>query len=209
MQAADQQPRRRRLDLDPENLDGSPISTTTKLSGWREFAPGCRKRANPAPRHGRRYWSMGIPGPCGPSSEISPTAGPNSVPQAVPSSREPLPRGLGLVFIQNERGEGNHQPQILRPLPEVSTPAGVERIAAGAARRAQRLRDRTCSAGHRYRKPGSPRVPRRRATTKTACGTTSSADHSTAAILIGDSRPGNDGRGYVLLLRRVIAPPSC
>ncbi len=158
------------------------------------------------------YWSMGIPGPCGPSSEIYYDRGPEFGPEGGPVvSEDRYLEVWNLVFMQNERGEGTNKEdyEILGPLPRknIDTGMGVERIALVlqgvhnvyetdllrpiidlVATRAPRGYD----VGHhdddvRYR---------------------IIADHSrTAAILIGDGvSPGNDGRGYVLrrLLRRVI-----
>jgi alanyl-tRNA synthetase len=158
------------------------------------------------------YWSMGIPGPCGPSSEIYYDRGPDYGPEGGPIVNEDRYLEVwNLVFMQNERGEGTTKEdyEILGPLPRknIDTGMGVERIALVlqdvhnvyetdllrpiidlVAARAPRGYD----VGHhdddvRYR---------------------IIADHSrTAAILIGDGvSPGNDGRGYVLrrLVRRVI-----
>ncbi len=158
------------------------------------------------------YWSMGIPGPCGPSSEIYYDRGPEFGVEGGPIVNEDRYIEIwNLVFMQNERGEGTGKAdfEILGPLPRknIDTGMGVERVAFilqgvhnvyetdllrpvidTAAARAPRGYD---VGNHdddvRYRVI---------------------ADHSrTAAILIGDGvTPGNDGRGYVLrrLLRRVI-----
>ncbi len=171
----------------------------------------------PAERIQRRgmadnYWSMGIPGPCGPSSEIYYDRGAEYGSEGGPAADEERYIEIwNLVFMQNERGEGTSKEdyQILGPLPRknIDTGMGVERVAVllqgvhnvyetdllrpvidTVAARAPRGYD---IGNHdddvRYR---------------------IIADHSrTAAILIGDGvSPGNDGRGYVLrrLLRRVI-----
>ncbi|WP_264916375.1 alanine--tRNA ligase, partial [Mycobacterium kiyosense] len=158
------------------------------------------------------YWSMGIPGPCGPSSEIYYDRGPEFGVDGGPIANEDRYVELwNLVFMQSERGEGTSKTdfEILGPLPRknIDTGMGVERVAFvlqgvhnvyetdllrpvidAVAARAPRPYD---AGNHdddvRYR---------------------IIADHSrTAAILIGDGvTPGNDGRGYVLrrLLRRVI-----
>lgn len=158
------------------------------------------------------YWSMGIPGPCGPSSEIYYDRGPEFGVEGGPIANEDRYIEIwNLVFMQNERGGGTGKTdfEILGPLPRknIDTGMGVERVAFilqgvhnvyetdllrpvidTAAARAPRGYD---VGNHdddvRYRVI---------------------ADHSrTAAILIGDGvTPGNDGRGYVLrrLLRRVI-----
>ena len=158
------------------------------------------------------YWSMGIPGPCGPCSEIYYDRGPEFGVGGGPIVNEDRYIEIwNLVFMQNERGEGTSKTdfEILGPLPRknIDTGMGVERVAFllqgvhnvyetdllrpiidTVAARAPRGYDVGNHADDvRYR---------------------IIADHSrTAAILIGDGvSPGNDGRGYVLrrLLRRVI-----
>jgi len=162
------------------------------------------------------YWSMGIPGPCGPSSEIYYDRGEEFGVGGGPIANEDRYVELwNLVFMQSERGEGTGKTdfEILGPLPRknIDTGMGVERVAFVLQRvhnvyetdllrpvidlvatRAPRGYDPDDEEGNhannvRYR---------------------IIADHSrTAAILIGDGvSPGNDGRGYVLrrLLRRVI-----
>jgi alanyl-tRNA synthetase len=171
----------------------------------------------PAERIQRRgmadnYWSMGIPGPCGPSSEIYYDRGAEHGSEGGPAADEERYIEIwNLVFMQNERGEGTSKEdyQILGPLPRknIDTGMGVERVAvllqgvhnvyetdllrpvidmvAARAPRAYDIGNHDDDVRYRI-----------------------IADHSrTAAILIGDGvSPGNDGRGYVLrrLLRRVI-----
>ena len=66
----------------------------------------------PAERIQRRgmadnYWSMGIPGPCGPSSEIYYDRGPEFGVEGGPVANEDRYIEIwNLVFMQNERGEG-------------------------------------------------------------------------------------------------------
>jgi len=198
--------------LDPEKLWATVYLDDDEAAGlWQEIA------GLPAERIQRRgmadnYWSMGIPGPCGPSSEIYYDRGPEYGPEGGPIVNEDRYLEVwNLVFMQNERGEGTTKEdyEILGPLPRknIDTGMGVERIALVlqgvhnvyetdllrpvidlVATRAPRPYD---VGNHdddvRYR---------------------IIADHTrTAAILIGDGvSPGNDGRGYVLrrLLRRVI-----
>jgi alanyl-tRNA synthetase len=198
--------------FDPERLWATVYLDDDEAAKlWQDIA------ALPAERIQRRgmadnYWSMGIPGPCGPSSEIYYDRGPEYGPEGGPqASEERYIEIWNLVFMQNERGEGTSKDdyQILGPLPRknIDTGMGVERVAVllqgvhnvyetdllrpvidTVAERAPRGYD---IGNHeddvRYR---------------------IIADHSrTAAILIGDGvSPGNDGRGYVLrrLLRRVI-----
>jgi len=198
--------------LDPEKLWATVYLDDDEAAGlWQEIA------GLPPERIQRRgmadnYWSMGIPGPCGPSSEIYYDRGPEYGPEGGPVVNEDRYLEVwNLVFMQNERGEGTNKEdyEILGPLPRknIDTGMGVERIALVlqgvhnvyetdllrpiidvVAARAPRPYDAGNHADDvRYR---------------------IIADHSrTAAILIGDGvSPGNDGRGYVLrrLLRRVI-----
>jgi alanyl-tRNA synthetase len=158
------------------------------------------------------YWSMGIPGPCGPSSEIYYDRGPEYGIDGGPEANEDRYIEIwNLVFMQNERGGGTSKEdfEILGPLPRknIDTGMGVERVAcllqdvdnvyetdlvrpvidlvAGIAPRGYGVGNHDDDVRYRI-----------------------IADHSrTAAIIIGDGvSPGNDGRGYVLrrLLRRVI-----
>jgi alanyl-tRNA synthetase len=171
----------------------------------------------PAERIQRRgmadnYWSMGIPGPCGPSSEIYYDRGPEYGPEGGPlASEERYMEIWNLVFMQNERGEGTSKEdyQILGPLPRknIDTGMGVERVAVllqgvHNVYETDLLRpviDMVAARAPRGYDVGNHDDDVRYRII---------ADHSrTAAILIGDGvSPGNDGRGYVLrrLLRRVI-----
>jgi alanyl-tRNA synthetase len=158
------------------------------------------------------YWSMGIPGPCGPSSEIYYDRGPEHGPEGGPlASEERYIEIWNLVFMQNERGEGTSKEdyQILGPLPRknIDTGMGVERVAVllqgvHNVYETDLLRpviDMVAARAPRGYDVGNHEDDVRYRII---------ADHSrTAAILIGDGvSPGNDGRGYVLrrLLRRVI-----
>lgn len=158
------------------------------------------------------YWSMGIPGPCGPCSEIYYDRGPDYGIEGGPEANEDRYIEIwNLVFMQNERGEGTSKDdfEILGPLPRqnIDTGMGVERIACllqgvdnvyetdlmrPVIDTVARYAPRGYGQGNhdddvRYRVI---------------------ADHSrTAAIIIGDGvTPSNEGRGYVLrrLLRRII-----
>ncbi|OCB38697.1 alanine--tRNA ligase [Mycobacterium malmoense] len=178
---------------------------------WQEIA------GLPAERIQRRgmednYWSMGIPGPCGPSSEIYYDRGEEFGVGGGPIANEDRYIEIwNLVFMQNERGEGTGKTdfEILGPLPRknIDTGMGVERVAfilqgvhnvyeTDLLRPVMDLVAARAPRGYdagRHDDDVRYRVI---------------ADHSrTAAILIGDGvTPGNDGRGYVLrrLLRRVI-----
>jgi alanyl-tRNA synthetase len=178
---------------------------------WREIAN------LPAERIQRRgmadnYWSMGIPGPCGPSSEIYYDRGPEFGVEGGPVVNEDRYIEIwNLVFMQNERGEGTTKEdfEILGPLPRknIDTGMGVERVAfilqgVHNVYETDLLRpviDVVAARAPRGYDTGNHEDDVRYRII---------ADHSrTAAILIGDGvSPGNDGRGYVLrrLLRRVI-----
>jgi alanyl-tRNA synthetase len=171
----------------------------------------------PADRIQRRgmsdnYWSMGIPGPCGPSSEIYYDRGPAYGPEGGPVVTEDRYIEIwNLVFMQNIRGEGTSKSdfEILGPLPRknIDTGMGVERMACvlqgvDNVYETDLLRpaiDKVAEIAPRGYGTGSHEDDVRYRII---------ADHSrTAAILIGDGvSPGNDGRGYVLrrLLRRIV-----
>ncbi|WP_204807689.1 alanine--tRNA ligase [Mycobacterium riyadhense] len=198
--------------LDPEKLWATVYLDDDEAAGlWQEIA------GLPPERIQRRgmadnYWSMGIPGPCGPSSEIYYDRGPEFGPEGGPIVNEDRYLEVwNLVFMQNERGEGTTKEdyQILGPLPRknIDTGMGVERIALVLQEvhnvyETDLLRpviDLVATRAPRPYDVGSHEDDVRYRII---------ADHSrTAAILIGDGvSPGNDGRGYVLrrLLRRVI-----
>ncbi|MCB0933807.1 MAG: alanine--tRNA ligase [Mycobacterium sp.] len=158
------------------------------------------------------YWSMGIPGPCGPCSEIYFDRGPDYGIEGGPEANEDRYIEIwNLVFMQNERGEGTGKEnfEILGPLPRknIDTGMGVERIACllqgvDNVYETDLLRPVIDTvAGYAPRGYGQGNAPddvRYRVI----------ADHTrTAAIIIGDGvTPSNEGRGYVLrrLLRRII-----
>ena len=198
--------------LNPEKLWATVYLDDDEAAGlWQEVAD------LPADRIQRRgmadnYWSMGIPGPCGPSSEIYYDRGPEFGVDGGPIANEDRYLEVwNLVFMQNERGEGTSKEdyEILGPLPRknIDTGMGVERIALVLQNvhnvyETDLLRpviDLVAARAPRPYDVGNHEDDVRYRII---------ADHSrTAAILIGDGvSPGNDGRGYVLrrLLRRVI-----
>ncbi|MCV7258157.1 alanine--tRNA ligase [Mycobacterium shimoidei] len=158
------------------------------------------------------YWSMGIPGPCGPSSEIYVDRGPEYGPEGGPAiSEERYIEIWNLVFMENERGEGTSKDdyEILGPLPRknIDTGMGIERVAVllqGVHNVYETDLLRPVIDTVAKRAPRGYDVGKHDDDVRYRI----IADHSrTAAILIGDGvSPGNDGRGYVLrrLLRRVI-----
>jgi alanyl-tRNA synthetase len=158
------------------------------------------------------YWSMGIPGPCGPSSEIYFDRGPEYGVEGGPEANEDRYIEIwNLVFMQNERGAGTSKEnfEILGPLPRqnIDTGMGVERVACllqgvDNVYETDLMRpviDVVATVSPRPYGAGNHEDDVRYRII---------ADHTrTAAIIIGDGvSPGNDGRGYVLrrLLRRVI-----
>ncbi len=198
--------------LDPERLWATVYLDDDEAVGlWQEVA------GLPTERIQRRgmadnYWSMGIPGPCGPSSEIYYDRGPEFGVEGGPVANEDRYIEIwNLVFMQNERGEGTSKEdfEILGPLPRknIDTGMGVERVAfllqgVHNVYETDLLRpviDAVATVSPRGYDVGNHEDDVRYRII---------ADHSrTAAILIGDGvSPGNDGRGYVLrrLLRRVI-----
>ena len=198
--------------FDPEKIWATVyLDDDEAIQLWQEVA------GLPAERIQRRgmadnYWSMGIPGPCGPSSEIYVDRGPEFGLGGGPIANEDRYIEIwNLVFMQNERGEGPAKEgyEILGPLPRknIDTGMGVERVAfllqgVHNVYETDLLRptiDAVAAVAPRGYDTGNYEDDVRYRII---------ADHSrTAAILIGDGvSPGNDGRGYVLrrLLRRVI-----
>jgi alanyl-tRNA synthetase len=157
------------------------------------------------------FWSMGVPGPCGPCSEIYYDRGPAYGIDGGPIADENRYLEIwNLVFMQNERGAGGGKDgyPILGELPakSIDTGLGLERTAAllqgveniyeidTTMQILTRAMDLT---GVKYGKNEKSDVSLRVI-----------ADHArTSAMLIGDGvTPGNEGRGYVLrrMMRRTI-----
>ena len=157
------------------------------------------------------FWSMGVPGPCGPCSEIYYDRGPAYGAEGGPIADENRYMEVwNLVFMQNERGvgSGKNDYPILGELPakSIDTGLGLERMAAllqGVENiyeidtTMQILTKASQLTGVKY---GSSE--------KTDVSLRIIADHArTSAMLIGDGvTPGNEGRGYVLrrMMRRTI-----
>jgi alanyl-tRNA synthetase len=157
------------------------------------------------------YWSMGVPGPCGPCSEIYYDRGPDYGVEGGPIADENRYLEVwNLVFMQFERGAGPAKEDypILGELPNknIDTGMGLERMAAllqGVDNIYEIDTTRTILdtaselTGARYGSTERDDVALRVV-----------ADHArTCTFLIGDGVvPGNEGRGYVLrrLMRRVI-----
>ena len=198
--------------LDPEKIWATVyFDDDEAVQLWREIADLPMERIQ---RRGMadNYWSMGIPGPCGPSSEIYYDRGPEFGVEGGPEANEERYIEIwNLVFMQNERGEGTGKEdfEILGPLPRknIDTGMGVERVAfllQGVANVYETDLLRPVIDVVAARAPRPYDVGNHDDDVRYRI----IADHSrTAAILIGDGvSPGNDGRGYVLrrLLRRVI-----
>ncbi|OMC39112.1 alanine--tRNA ligase [Mycobacterium sp. GA-1841] len=198
--------------FDPEKLWATVyLDDDEAIALWQEVA------GLPAERIQRRgmadnYWSMGIPGPCGPSSEIYYDRGPEYGVDGGPVANEDRYIEIwNLVFMQNERGEGTSKEdyEILGPLPRknIDTGMGIERVACllqgvDNVYETDLLRpviDVVAGVSPRPYGAGNHADDVRYRII---------ADHTrTAAIIIGDGvSPGNEGRGYVLrrLLRRII-----
>ncbi len=157
------------------------------------------------------FWSMGVPGPCGPCSEIYYDRGPAYGRDGGPIVDEDRYMEVwNLVFMQNERGSGGDKDDfpIVGELPakSIDTGLGLERMAAllqGVENiyeidTTKQILDVASSlAGVSYGKDNRSDVFLRVI-----------ADHArTSAMLIGDGvTPGNEGRGYVLrrMMRRSI-----
>jgi alanyl-tRNA synthetase len=157
------------------------------------------------------YWSMGVPGPCGPCSEINYDRGPKYGAEGGPAvNDERYVEIWNLVFMQYERGPGSGKDDfpILGELPSknIDTGLGLERLAM-ILQGVQNMYEIDTSrmvidkatelTGVHYRADHTSDVSLRVV-----------ADHiRTAVMLIGDGvTPGNEGRGYVLrrIMRRAI-----
>ncbi|MEW2166270.1 alanine--tRNA ligase [Streptomyces sp. NPDC007084] len=157
------------------------------------------------------YWSMGVPGPCGPCSEINYDRGPEFGVEGGPAvNDERYVEIWNLVFMQYERGEGISKDdfEILGELPSknIDTGLGLERLAMilQGVRNMYEIdtsmaviKKATELTGVEYGAAHSSDVSLRVVT-----------DHMrTSVMLIGDGvSPGNEGRGYVLrrIMRRAI-----
>ncbi|MEV0276225.1 alanine--tRNA ligase [Streptomyces sp. NPDC050610] len=157
------------------------------------------------------YWSMGVPGPCGPCSEINYDRGPEFGPEGGPAvNDERYVEIWNLVFMQYERGAGDGKEDfpILGDLPSqnIDTGLGLERLAM------------ILQGVRNMYETDTLRVVMDKATelTGVAYGADPASDVSlrvvadhlrTSVMLIGDGvTPGNEGRGYVLrrIMRRAI-----
>ncbi|MEU2118321.1 alanine--tRNA ligase [Streptomyces sp. NPDC016459] len=157
------------------------------------------------------YWSMGVPGPCGPCSEINYDRGPDFGVEGGPAvNDERYVEIWNLVFMQYERGEGSGKDDfpILGELPSknIDTGLGLERLAM------------ILQGVQNMYETDTLKVVIDKATELTGVdyGTSHESDVSlrvvadhmrTSVMLIGDGvTPGNEGRGYVLrrIMRRAV-----
>ncbi|MEU5834095.1 alanine--tRNA ligase [Streptomyces diacarni] len=157
------------------------------------------------------YWSMGVPGPCGPCSEINYDRGPEFGREGGPAvNDERYVEIWNLVFMQYERGEGSTKTdfEILGDLPSknIDTGLGLERLAM------------ILQGVHNMYEIDTSRavIDKATALTGVSYGAAEQTDVSlrvvsdhirTSVMLIGDGvTPGNEGRGYVLrrIMRRAI-----
>jgi alanyl-tRNA synthetase len=157
------------------------------------------------------FWSMGVPGPCGPCSEINIDRGPAYGREGGPAVNEERYLEIwNLVFMQFIRGEGGAKKDypILGDLPakNIDTGLGLERLAAvlqGVDNifeidTTRPILDRAAElTGTSYNHDEKSDVALRVVT-----------DHiRTATMLINDGvTPSNEGRGYILrrMMRRAI-----
>ena len=157
------------------------------------------------------YWHMGVPGPCGPCSEIYYDRGPEHGKEGGPAVDDTRYLEIwNLVFMEKERGQstGPDSFEIIGDLPKknIDTGMGVERVAAllqgvDNVYETDLLR---------------PVIDAAQKITGAEYGTDNTADvrfrviadHSrTGMMLILDGvTPSNEGRGYILrrLLRRIV-----
>ncbi|MCZ7413292.1 MULTISPECIES: alanine--tRNA ligase [unclassified Streptomyces] len=157
------------------------------------------------------FWSMGVPGPCGPCSEINYDRGPEFGREGGPAvNDERYVEIWNLVFMQFERGEGTGKDdfEILGDLPakNIDTGLGLERLAM------------ILQGVHNMYETDTLRVVIDKATELTGVryGAAHESDVSlrviadhlrTSVMMIADGvTPGNEGRGYVLrrIMRRAI-----
>lgn len=199
------------LGLDPERLWVTVYLDDDEAADIWEKKIGVPKERIQRLGMADNYWSMGIPGPCGPCSEIYYDRGPEYGKDGGPVADDNRYMEIwNLVFMQNERGQGTGKDnfEILGPLPKknIDTGMGIERVACllqgvenvyetdllrPVIDVAEELTGAKYGANHeddiRFRVI---------------------ADHSrTGMMLILDTvTPGNEGRGYILrrLLRRII-----
>ncbi|WP_153812191.1 alanine--tRNA ligase [Streptomyces sp. SUK 48] len=197
--------------LDPDRIWVTVHHTDDESRGmWRRIA-GLPDERIVARGDEDNFWSMGVPGPCGPCSELYYDRGPTLGRAGGPAVDEDRYMEFwNLVFMQYERGEGPGKSgyPILGELPRrnIDTGMGLERMATllqGVDNlyeidETRPVLDRAAAlAGVRYG-AGTEADIRLRVV----------ADHIRTALMLlaDDVSPGNEGRGYVLrrILRRAV-----
>ncbi|MEU5884446.1 alanine--tRNA ligase [Spirillospora sp. NPDC047279] len=159
------------------------------------------------------YWSMGVPGPCGPSSELHYDRGPSFGREGGPAvDGERYQEIWNLVFMQNVRGEGPGKEgyPILGELParNIDTGLGLDRLAAilqdaGTVCETDLLLPTFELAQELAGRP----YPGRDGSEESVSFRVVTEHARSVAFLIADSvLPGKEGRGYVLrrLMRRAV-----
>ncbi len=213
-------PRRRRR-LGARGVAALPQRLRRRRRGpglWRR-SPACPRSASSSSAARENYWSMGVPGPGGPCSEILYDRGPEYGPDF---DRDPRPgharRSRTATWRSGTSSSCRTSSRAVRsktdfdvagPLPSknIDTGMGLERVALPAPGQREHVRDRRDVPGHRAAEELTGRrygadPPRDDVRFRVV------ADHvRTCMMLIGDGvTPGNEGRGYVLrrLLRRAV-----
>ncbi|GAA2481051.1 alanine--tRNA ligase [Streptomyces thermolineatus] len=157
------------------------------------------------------FWSMGVPGPCGPCSEINYDRGPEFGAEGGPAvNDERYVEIWNLVFMQSIRGEGTGKDDfpVLGDLPakNIDTGLGLERLAM--ILQGVRNMYETDTLRVLIDRAGELTGVRYGADADTDVSLRVVADHiRTSLMLIGDGvTPGNEGRGYVLrrIMRRAV-----
>ena len=113
--------------FDPERLWATVYLDDDEAFGlWERFLPAARIQ-----RRGKEdnYWSMGVPGPCGPCSEIYYDRGPEYGAAGGPAADEERYLEVwNLVFMQYERGPGagyDYVDRLLGDLPQRNIDTGT------------------------------------------------------------------------------------
>lgn len=153
------------------------------------------------------FWQMGVPGPCGPCSEIFYDKGPSYGPEGGPidGGEDRYVEIWNLVFMQNIQDDPYH---VIGDLPQknIDTGMGLERT-AGVLQEVDSVFDTDGLRAIREAASEATGVPYGR-NDRNDISLRILADHArTITTLIADGVvPSNDGRGYVLrrVLRRAV-----
>src|SRR5829696_9016998 len=195
--------------LDPDRLWITVYLDDDEAAGhWRQIGVPAER----IQRLGKEdnYWDMGVPGPCGPCSEIHYDRGPAYGGDGGPASGSDRYLEIwNLVFMQNIRGEGTGKDYpIIGELPEknIDTGMGLERVAM-ALQDVDSMYETDLLApviAEVQKLSGAPYGKEERVDRSLRIVT----EHGrTASFLIADGvLPSNEGRGYILrrLLRRSV-----